>query len=527
MSEIQDALSEKLLNCIKDSELFNLIVESLYEGAIYVDEKGIIRFVNNSYAKYNNTTKEEMIGHKYEDFEIDPSVNRIQQTRAYEPFNYYFSHNRGFIASRRPVYRDGQFAGVYARYFSLSPKDVNKFGSEYSDLISRIQIRDIMVSLERAVMELNTYKDHFNMESTTTKGIDSIIGNSAAINNLKNNVLKVADSPSSVLITGESGTGKELVAEAIHFHGNRSSRRFVKVNCAAIPESLLESELFGYSDGAFTGARKGGKMGKFELANGGTIFLDEIGDMPLAMQAKLLRVLQEREFERLGGESVVSVDIRVVSATNKDLVSLIKQGNFREDLYYRLNIISLHTEPLRQRKNDIPPLIEYFINKLSKKLNRSIAEVSPEAMNLLVSYDWPGNVRELINALESAINFSRTSIIEPEDLPFLLRDSINSSWDQVHPPQQLKTGRGEEADGNQGYPRQPKTDRREEADGNQGYQSRQSKIDSEEERLLISVLDQCNGDLKATAEILDVSRSTLYRMMKKYNLQLTKKYNLG
>jgi PAS domain S-box len=481
MSEdIYNLSEDKLLNCISESVLFRMLIESPYEGIIYVDENGIIKYVNDSYAMYNNLKKEDIIGHEYNEFEMDETVNRIQSEKVYDPFNYYFSHDRSFIASRRPVYRDGVFAGVVARYFSLSSRDVNKkFGSEYVDLISRIQIKDIMVSLERAVMELNTYKDHVAINNSPTRGIDSIIGDSAATSQLKNDIIRVADSPSSVLITGESGTGKELVAQAIHYHGKRSSRPFIKVNCAAIPDTLLESELFGYSDGAFTGARKGGKMGKFELANGGTIFLDEIGDMPMAMQAKLLRVLQEREFERLGSESVVSVDIRVISATNKDLLSLIKQGNFREDLFYRLNIIRLHTEPLRRRKTDIPSLIDYFIKELSKKLNRSIAGISPNALNLLVSYDWPGNIRELVNALESAINFSHTSILEPEDLPLLVRENINLNEDQ-------------------------------------GYL--QTKLDSEEEKLLISVLEQCGGNRKAAAETLNVSKSTLYRMMKKYNL---------
>jgi PAS domain S-box-containing protein len=481
MSDTKIKLSEELLNCIKDSELLHILLESPYEGVIYVDESGIIKYVNDSYAKYNNLTKEELIGHKYTEFDdIDDNINRIQQTKVYEPYNYYSSHNRSYITSRRPVYKDGHFAGVCARYFSLSSKDVNKkFGSEYIDLISRIQIRDIEVSLQRAVMELNTYRDAFDSIKVQAKGIDSIIGDSVSTNRLKNDILRVADSPSSVLITGESGTGKELIAQAIHYHGNRSSRPFVKVNCAAIPDTLLESELFGYSDGAFTGARKGGKMGKFELANGGTIFLDEIGDMPLSMQAKLLRVLQEREFERLGSESVVSVDIRVISATNQDLLSLIKESRFREDLYYRLNIIRFQTEPLRQRKSDIPPLINYFVKKLSDKINRPIFGISPEALNILVSYNWPGNVRELVNALESAINFSRTQILQPEDLPSILQENTRDDEDQ-------------------------------------GYL--QKKLENEEEKLLISVLNQCNGNRKAAAEMLDVSKSTLYRMMKKYNL---------
>lgn len=478
MSQTKDNLSEYFL----DKEIFYNILENPYEGVIYVDENGVIKYVNDSYAKYNNLMRTELIGHNYSEYDVDEGVLRIQQTKEYEPFNYYHNFNKSFIVSRQPIYTGGRFAGVLAKYFSLSSKDINKkFGAEYSNLISQIQIKDIMVDLERAVMEINAYKDDLDARelSSQNRGISNIIGNSAAINNLKSDILRIADSPSSVLITGESGTGKELVAQAIHYHGDRSAKPFIKVNCAAIPNTLLESELFGYVDGAFTGARRGGKMGKFELANRGTIFLDEIGDMPLPMQSKLLRVLQEREFERLGSESIIRVDIRVIAATNQDLPSMIKEGNFREDLYYRLNIINLHISPLRERKDDIPILINYFIKNLSKKLKRTITEISDEAVNMLVAYDWPGNVRELVNALESAINFSHTYVLESEDLPLLLREnkSIN-----VH----------------------------------QG--ALQTKLAGEEERMLISVLEQCDGNRKAAAEILGVSKSTLYRMMKKYQL---------
>ncbi len=483
MSEPENK-SENFPIYTKDNELIYMLLESPYEGFIYVDKEGIIQYVSDSYAMYNNLTKEELIGHFYEEFDIDDNVSRIQQTREYEPLSYYYNNNRGFITSRRPVYWQGRFVGVCARYFSLSSQDVNrKFGSEYIDLISRIQIRDIMVNLDRAIMELNTYKDDFNCtDNFLSKGIDSIIGQDPKIRNLKNSILRVADSPSSVLITGESGTGKELVAQAIHYHGNRSNQAFIKVNCAAIPDTLLESELFGYTDGAFTGARKGGKMGKFELANGGTIFLDEIGDMPMSMQAKLLRILQEREFERLGSESVIKVDIRVIAATNQDLLTLIKEGSFREDLYYRLNIINLNTVPLRLRKNDITFLIDHFIHTLNKRLNRSIANISPEAVEMLVAYEWPGNVRELINALESAINFSSTCVLEAEDFPLALQKRYESK----------------------------------EINENQGFL--QSKLESEEKKVLISVLEQCNDNRKAAAEILNVSKSTLYRMMKKFDL---------
>ncbi len=471
-------------DCTGACDFYNILLESPYEGVIYVDENRIIRYVNDSYAKYNNLTPPELIGHYYNEFEIDENIINLQKTRKYEPYSYYFNYDKSFIASRRPVYKDGKFAGVLARYFSLNLRDINrKFGVEYLDLIAQMQIKEIMTSLDRAIMELNTYKDDFDsITNSENKGIDCIIGNSQAIKQLKNNILRVANSPSSVLITGESGTGKEIVAQAIHYHGNRSSKPFIKVNCAAIPDTLLESELFGYVDGAFTGARKGGKMGKFELANGGTIFLDEIGDMPMSMQAKLLRVLQEREFERLGSETFVKVDIRVISATNKDLPALIKEGQFREDLYYRLNIISLNTQPLRLRNDDIPLLVDYFIKQISNKLNRPVNDINNEALNMLIAYGWPGNVRELMNALESAINFSHSHILELDDFPLTLREKRNHKC----------------------------------TDDYEGCL--QKRLDFEEKKLLITTLDECNGSRKEAAKILNVSKSTLYRMMKKHDL---------
>jgi transcriptional regulator with PAS, ATPase and Fis domain len=294
-------------------------------------------------------------------------------------------------------------------------------------------------------------------------------------------VLIVSNSPSSVLLTGDSGTGKELFAKAIHFHGNRSSQPFVKVNCAAIPENLLEAELFGYVEGAFTGARKGGKLGKFELANKGTIFLDEIGEMPLPMQAKLLRVLQEGEIERVGGIKTIPIDVRIISATNKDLLSLIKEGNFREDLYYRLNVVNFHIPPLRERKSDIPLLINYIIQQLNKRLGRAILYPTQEAMELLLSYDWPGNIRELVNIIEAAMNFCRSSVIDIEDLPFFL-----NSYKDYKPYN--------------------------------NSQSLEAKVENAEKFQLISVLKQCNGNRKAAAEMLEISRTTLFRLMKKYEL---------
>lgn len=260
----------------------------------------------------------------------------------------------------------------------------------------RVYIFTNMNKLEEISTSISTTKENV--------GLDKIIGESKEIVALKNKIKKLKTSTSTVLITGESGTGKELFARAIHMESNRRDNAFVAINCAAIPDTLLESELFGYVKGAFTGADPKGKIGKIEFANKGTLFLDEIGDMPLYLQSKLLRVLEEREITRLGSNKPIPVDIRVIAATNKNLETLIKENMFREDLYYRLNVIPLHIPPLRERKDDIKVLTYYFVNKYSRLFNKSNVAVSDEVWDCFMSYGWPGNVRELENVVEYAMN---------------------------------------------------------------------------------------------------------------------------
>ena len=234
--------------------------------------------------------------------------------------------------------------------------------------------------------------------------LDSIIGESEAMKNIKDKILKIANSTSSVLITGESGTGKEVIARAIHSQSNRKNRPFIAINCAAIPEPLLESELFGYSKGAFSGASNSGRVGKFELANGGIIFLDEIGDMPLALQVKLLRVLQERKFSKIGSNKMINLDIRVISATNKNIREMIKEKNFREDLFYRINVIPIEIPNLSQRKEDIKPLVLNFIDKYCTINNLPKIDIEDNVIEKLKYYPWKGNIRELQNSVEFMIN---------------------------------------------------------------------------------------------------------------------------
>mgnify|MGYP006274835777 CR=1 FL=1 len=277
-------------------------------------------------------------------------------------------------------------------------------------------------SFQRARDEISLLSDQI----TTEKGYHTFVGVSQIINERLNLVSRVAKTDSTVLILGESGVGKELFAEQIHLQSKRSQEPFIRVNCAALPDSLLESELFGHVKGAFTDAVSD-RRGRFELADGGTIFLDEIGDLPLALQAKMLRVLQERTFEPLGSSEPITVDVRIIAATNKDIEELVDAGDFRSDLYYRLNVLPLTIPPLRQRPEDIPELANFFLKRFSHETKKLIRGFSDAAMEQLLSYSWPGNVRELENAVERAVVISQDEVIRPEDLILRSKDAMDPS----------------------------------------------------------------------------------------------------
>jgi two-component system NtrC family response regulator len=287
---------------------------------------------------------------------------------------------------------------------------------ELVHLIHRIAERQQLLT---EVQELRTQlRERFRVEG--------IIGESSRMQELLSLVARVAPTPSTVLIRGESGTGKELIAKALHYNSPRRDRPFLKVNVSALPETLLESELFGHEKGAFTGAAER-RIGRFEAADGGTLFLDEIGDLPVALQVKLLRVLQEREIERLGSQRPIAVDIRILAATNQDLERAVRERHFREDLYYRLNVFPIVLPPLRERREDLPLLIEFLLHKFAARLGKPVISISREAMDVLMKYDYPGNVRELENILERAIILARHDAIYVEDLPLHLRDAAPES----------------------------------------------------------------------------------------------------
>ena len=288
----------------------------------------------------------------------------------------------------------------------------------YDYLCKPVESQQILLVVARSMEHQRLRRENLRLKKQLREkfGFDNIIGTSEPMCQVFDLIRKVADSDSNVLILGESGTGKELVARAIHYNGQRQANPLIPVNCGAIPEDLLESELFGHEKGAFTHAIRT-RIGRFEQAHGGTIFLDEIGDMSPNLQVKILRVLQDHQFERIGGQKTIKVNIRVIAATNRDLQELVKNGKFREDLYYRLNVIPIRIPPLRERRSDIPMLVNHFTQEFGRKKNKPACRVSPAVMRLLIAYDWPGNVRELENLIERLVILSEGEVLDIPDLP--------------------------------------------------------------------------------------------------------------
>lgn len=344
---------------------------------------------------------------------------------------------------------------------------------------------DIKRAVARAVQKRGMDQNLRKIESSSDGVWGLVIGDSEAMEKVFQIVTRVADTTATVLISGESGTGKEVIAKSLHKASSRSLQPFISINCAAIPETLLESELFGYEKGAFTGATSN-KQGKFEVANGGVLFLDEIGEMSLNLQVKLLRVLQEQEFQRVGGNRDIRVDVRLIAATNKDLQQQVDAGLFRSDLYFRLNVVQVVMPPLRNRVTDIPLLTSYFLNNFCRNMKRPVPEIPPETMRILCLYSWPGNVRELENAIEYAILMSKGRSIIPEDLPDQIRSFAGSS----------KAAENSIAE-------------------NRGLME---ALDAIEEKMIRDALKKAGQIQAQAAKILGISRSNLQYKMKKYGL---------
>jgi len=348
-------------------------------------------------------------------------------------------------------------------------------------ILKPFNMDDLVIRVTRIFETQNMRARFFSLEDSCREMHQEMIGNSAVMRKIHNFILQVAPTDSTILIQGESGTGKELAATSIHRHSRRAGKPYVRINCAAIPEGLIESELFGHEKGAFTGAHAR-KPGKFELADGGTLLLDEIGELPLPLQAKLLRVLQESEYERVGGTGTIRIDVRILCATAKNLESAVEEGSFRRDLYYRLNVIPLVLPPLRERREDIPVLTRNFLNEFS--IMRGVAmEISPEAMGYLVEYDFPGNIRELKNIIERASVLAPEPVIQPSDLPA----DITASPGTVAMPSSFNLAEA---------------------------------VAQAEKQLVIKALSRTAGKRAEAAELLGISRKNLWEKMRLFEISL-------
>ncbi len=351
----------------------------------------------------------------------------------------------------------------------------------YDYLTKPLDFDELRHTVERAMDHTRLREENRRLRKSLGEHFDrrNIIGRSAAMMRILETVSQVAPSEATVLISGESGTGKEMIAVAIHHNSSRKDGSFVKINCAAITETLLESELFGHEKGAFTGAHRR-KEGRFRQAHGGSLFLDEISEMSPAMQVKLLRVLQEREISRVGGEEAIPVDVRIIAATNRDLFEAIQSGRFREDLYYRLNVVSIAMPPLRNRREDIPLLAQHFLERLAEANNKDIQGLTPQAMDTLLRHDWPGNVRELVNAMERAVIFSRSRVLDAKDLSAI-------------------SGPGREME---------KTEKEGASDN--------LSLEALERAAILRTLEETGGNKSEAARRLGITRKTLHKRLQKY-----------
>ncbi len=435
------------LGAVKELKMtLETVLEVAYEGVAVLDEQGQITLANARFCDKVGAARDLIIGQNISRF--IPMTDNNLVLKALE------INGKPCVISSLPITKEGNIKGVVIKI--------------YEDLD---QLADVMQQLNRLNMQLDYYKDELYKVNGTSYTISSIVCNNDLIANIKSRIIQVARSNSTVLITGESGTGKELFAHSIHNASNRRKEPFIKVNCSAIPAELAEAELFGYEDGAFTGARRQGKPGKFELAGGGTIFLDEIGDMPLLLQGKLLRVIQEKEVERVGDVKTRKVDVRIIAATNRDLKRLVAEGKFREDLYFRINVIEFKIPPLRERKQDIPVLADHFIRKYNGLFTKRVSGITDAALEALVQYDWPGNIRELENIIERMLNYVESGLIDLRDVPEEIRLPEKAA---------MKAGR--------------------------------SLADIEQEAIQ-AVLAEAQGNKSKAARLLGISRSKLYEKL--------------
>ncbi|MGJ9457587.1 sigma-54 interaction domain-containing protein [Oceanobacillus sp. CF4.6] len=450
-----------------DSPYREEIIETVFEKSnfcfVVVDNQGMLTYLNDNYCEFIDVEKEEAIGKHVEDVIENTRMHIVVKTGKEEIADIQYIRGNYMIANRVPLYANGKIVGAVGTVLYRDTKEWMKMNSHIKDLL----------------LEIEQYRKKLINQSGAIYSLHDIVGSSDQLNKVKEKIKKVSSGDVSVLLKGDSGTGKELFAHSIHHLSERSAKPFIKINCAAIPEELLESELFGYVEGAFTGAVKGGKLGKFQLADGGTLFLDEIGDMPLNAQVKILRVLQEGEVEAIGSEKVQKVDVRIIAATNQPLEQLIEENRFRKDLFYRINVVQIKIPPLRDRSEDIRVIANYLLGKITRRSGKRVLDFDESVKEFFLQYQWPGNVRELENVIESAVHLTNSDTIKLEDLPEQMQAT----------PFILKQGT-----------------------------SLKEIMNRTEKQAIEQALKKVNNDRTKAAKLLGVGKSSFYEKLKKYGL---------
>ena len=461
------SLEKQIRDLTRELDVYRMIFNSINHGATVIDPDGQITHMNDPYGRFLDVNPQEQVGkHCTEVFE-NTRMHVVARTGEAEINQSQRINGKDMVVQRIPMRQDGKLVGVYGQVIFKDVSEVKALAKQLSYLETKVR------AYQTELLDLRATRYTF----------DTIIGKSREIQYLKDQARQASKNDSTVLITGESGTGKELFAQSIHQASDRRVYPFIRINCAAIPKDLLESELFGYEAGAFTGAKAKGKTGKFELADKGTIFLDEVGDLPLEMQPKLLRVLEEKEFERIGGTKIIRPDFRVICATNQDLEALMAHGRFRSDLFYRLNVLPIDILPLRERPEDILPIALHLLEKMTREANVPEKRIEKEAQKELTHHHWPGNIRELSNVLERAMYASDAPVIYKGDLPFSMAFSAKKA---VSPDRSnLKTAKN------------------------------QAQI-----KAIYQALAKTNYNKAEAARLLGIHRTLLYRKMKEFDISL-------
>ena len=464
-------MNSSLPDYSKNPDFLGNILDISLQGLQVVNTKGQIVYINKSFEEIHQVRREDIIGRHVTEIIENTRMHIVAETGIKEKDELQEIHGKEFVVTRIPIHENNKCIGA-----------VGFIRFRFTD-----DVKQLTKKVEKLEQQLKSANKKMLINADTKFVFDDIVAVSQASRNAKEMAKRAAASDSTVLLLGESGVGKEVYAQSVHNMSLRNKGPFIRMNCSAIQESLFESELFGYEDGAFTGAKKGGKKGKFELANNGTIFLDEIGDMPLPVQAKLLRVIQEREIDKLGDEKTISVDVRIIAATNQNLEKLVDEGKFRKDLYYRLNVIPIIIPPLRDRILDIPRLVKLFWENLQKKRGVYYKALDYSALTALENHSWPGNIRELNNVLERVM-----AVVTQDEIN---ESHINTIIQGQHPGKEefcIKKN------------------------------CKLNELVESTERGAISIaLVRANNNKSEAAKILGISRALLYKKLHQYNMELT------